>query len=130
MGGILEDGGYMLNYQDMKQLFKQNVLNDVRKGCSLRKTSKKYNIPINTVSFWCNKAGIKSIYPAPEQKISDREIVAYIKRKGVVKTKQLQNKYHMRNTHILRRLRKLEMKGVITHELLADKRYYRLSEKV
>ncbi len=115
-----------VSYRDMKKNIKFLCLDDVKNGCSLKSTSKKYDVHLTTLCFWCKKAGIKSKYPAPGLKMSDREIMAYIKQKGFINTKHLQMKYHISNTHALRRLRKLEMKGMITHELVANKRFYKI----
>jgi len=83
---------------------RKKVLDAVKKGASLRQTSKKYNIPLSTVALWCDNADIKSNHSRSPLIATDKQIIKTIKKHRVCSQKELEEELGYSTNTLRRRL--------------------------
>ena len=99
------------------------AVRSVKDGKSMKSTAKHFNIPLTTLASWCKKEGVSSSYPAFKQKCSDKMLMAFIRKKGYVTTKELRVHFGYSDAPLLKRLRRLVSEGLLTFEK-NDRRYW------
>lgn len=104
------------------------VVTDVINGKSLRKTSLEHDIPLSTVALWCGKYNVKSYHDPPVIRITNGELVLFIKNKGIVSVEDVAKRYGYGYQNALRRLRRLEAKGLVEH-YKSIHRYYMVKKE-
>lgn len=96
----------------------------VEQGASMKSTAKKFGVSLTSVANWCRNEGVKSKFRKPVYH-TDRELTAYIRKMGIVSVSEFKKKFgYYSHSQALKRLRRLEAKGWIIHEV-ARKKYYR-----
>lgn len=83
------------------------VIEEIKKGKSLRQTSKKYNIPLSTVANWCNEENIKSTHTRMPVKATDKEILDILSKNKVMTANQLETVFGYYENGLSRRLKNL-----------------------
>lgn len=93
-----------------RELLREAVVEHVRKGFSMRKTSKHFHVPLTTVAYWCKKAGVLSPYLEPGIRVSDAEIIKYIVFKRCVTADMCKKFFRL---SLYRRLERLTRMGLL-----------------
>jgi hypothetical protein len=96
---------------------KQKALQQVKDGVSLRQVSKDLNIPLSTISYWCN-GKIKSFYVKTQKKSDDDEIIKTIKNNLALTERELEKKLNYGKNSLRPRLIKLTKTNMLNYVVI------------
>lgn len=90
-----------------RKSIKNKIINEVKNGKSYRDTSRKHGVPLSTVVYWCECAGIKSKHFRAKIKATDADIIKKVHSSLVLTAKEISDAFSFHENAIRRRLDRL-----------------------
>lgn len=97
---------------------RDKAIEKVKSGKSIRQTAKDMDIPVSTVSYWCEKNNIDSSYDKAEKKVKDEDIVDTIDKNLAMTERELEKELGYSKNGLRTRLIRLIKDKVIDYVII------------
>lgn len=118
---------------------RDKAIEKVKSGKSIRQTAKEMDIPVSTVSYWCEKNNVDSSYDKAEKKVKDEDIIKKIKENLAMTERELEKELGYSKNGLRNRLIRLIKDKKINYAIIPgggnifkgyiDRRIYYVSKK-